>query len=306
MRIVFMGSAALAVPSLKKLVQAREHDVVGIITQPDRPAGRKRLLTPCPVNVFASSMNLMICTPEKISCDQMIEQIQDWQPDLIVVVAYGQYIPKRLISIAPHKAINVHPSLLPMYRGAAPIQWALINGDTHTGVSIINVAEKMDAGEIFKQETVYIDESDTAATLHDRCADVGARLLLETIDDIASGSVAPYAQDESNVVEVRKLSKADGVIDWNQPAAMIHNRIRAFDPWPGSRCTLPSGELLSVWRAVCVDGEGVPGEVLDDALTIATAGGALRLLEVQLAGGKRMPADVFLRGRPLQKGTRFV
>ena len=306
MRIVFMGSAALAVPSLQLLVQRAEHEVVGVITQPDRPAGRKRLLTPCPVKAVASSMNLTICTPEKISCDEMVEQIQDWQPDLMVVVAYGQYIPKRILSVAPHEAINVHPSLLPTYRGAAPIQWALINGDAQTGVSIITVTEKMDAGEILKQETLDIDEADTAATLHDRCADLGARLLLETIDDMASGSIASYAQDESKVVEVRKLNKADGIIDWNQSAKMIHNRIRAFDPWPGSRCTLPSGEVLSVWKAVCVDGEGMPGEVLDDALTIAAAEGALRLLEVQLAGGKRMQADVFLRGKPLQKGAMFV
>lgn len=306
MRIVFMGSAALAVPSLMQLAQHTEHEVVGVITQPDRPAGRKRLLTPCPVKAVATSMNLKVCTPEKIACDEMVELMQDWKPDLLVVVAYGQYIPKRLISIAPHEAINVHPSLLPIYRGAAPIQWALINGDVQTGVSIITVAEKMDAGEILKQETLAIDETDTAATLHDRCADLGARLLVETIDDIASGSITSYAQDESKVVEVRKLTKGDGIINWHQPAVAIHNRIRAFDPWPGSRCTLPSGEVLSIWKAVCIDGEGMPGEVLDDVLTIATAKGALRLLEVQLAGGKRMRAEVFLHGRSLQKGTVFV
>ncbi len=305
MRIVFMGSAPLALPSLQQLVQKTDHEVVGVITQPDRPAGRKRLLTPCPVKAVASSMNLRVCTPEKISCDEMVELMQNWQPDLLVVVAYGQYIPKSLISIAPYEAINLHPSLLPAYRGAAPIQWALINGDAQTGVSIIKVAEKMDAGEILKQETLDIDETATAATLHDLCADLGARLLLETIDDIAAGTIVSYAQDESKVVEVRKLNKADGIIDWHQPAVAIHNRIRAFDPWPGSRCTLPSGEILSVWKAVCIDGEGLPGEVLDDALTIATARGALRLLEVQLAGGKRMQADIFLHGRLLQKGMMF-
>ena len=306
MRIVFMGSAALALPSLMQLDQQAEHEVVGVITQPDRPAGRKRFLTPCPVNVAASSMNLKVCTPEKISSDEMVEQMQDWKPDLLVVVAYGQYIPKRLISIASYKAINLHPSLLPVYRGAAPIQWALINGDVQTGVSIITVAEKMDAGDILKQEAMTIYETDTAATLHDRCAELGARLLLDTIDDIATGSITSYAQDESKVVQVRKLNKADGIIDWHQPAVNIYNRIRAFDPWPGSRCKLPSGEVLSIWKAVCVDGEGIPGEVLDDALTIATAKGALRLLEVQLAGGKRMQTEVFLHGRSLQKGTVFV
>ena len=133
MRIVFIGSAALALPSLMQLDQKAEHEVVGVITQPDRPTGRKRFLTPCPVNVVASSMNLKVCTPEKISSDEMAELMQDWKPDLLVVVAYGQYIPKRLISIAPYKAINLHPSLLPVYRGAAPIQWALINGDVQTG-----------------------------------------------------------------------------------------------------------------------------------------------------------------------------
>ena len=204
----------------------------------------------------------------------------------MVVVAYGQYIPKRLISIAPYKAINLHPSLLPIYRGAAPIQWALINGDVQTGVSIITVAEKMDAGDILKQEAITIYETDTAATLHDRCAELGARLLLDTIDDIASGSITSYAQDESKVVEVRKLTKGDGIINWHQPAVNIHNRIRAFDPWPGSRCKLPSGEVLSIWKAVCIDGEGMPGEVLDDVLTIATAAGAFALIGSSISGRK--------------------
>ncbi|MCK4565593.1 MAG: methionyl-tRNA formyltransferase, partial [Verrucomicrobia bacterium] len=286
-------------------LDSRDVDLVGVVSQPDRPAGRKRQPTPCPLKAFAEKNELSVMTPDKIGNPESVKALATLQPDLFVVVAYGQYIPARVIDLAPHEAINVHPSLLPKYRGSAPIQWAIANGDAMTGVSIIAVAKKMDAGDILRQETYPIASDDTSQSLHNKLALLGAELLLEAIDDICAGTVSRTAQDEAHVVEIRKLAKADGEIDWAQPAATIRNRIRAFDPWPGSTCKLPNGEVLKVWRAECVDGEGLPGELLDDQLLVATGGGALRLSEIQPSGKKRMPAASFLNGHPVPAGSRL-
>lgn len=302
MRIVFMGSAELAVPSLKAILDAGTDEVVGTVSQPDRPAGRKRVLTPCPLKAFADGQGLHVLTPEKIGGPEAVEALAALQPDLFVVVAYGQYIPQRVIGLARHEAINVHPSLLPKYRGSAPIQWAILNGDTETGVSIIYLAKKMDAGDILRQETYPLGDDETSATLHDKLAGFGAGLLLKAIDDIRNGTVTRSVQDESQMVEIRKLTKGDGEIDWALPAKEIRNRIRAFDPWPGSFCKLPNGDPLKVWKAELAEGQAKPGELLDDRLLVATGGGALRLVEVQPVGKKRMPASAFLNGSPLGKG----
>lgn len=301
MRIVFMGSAELSVPSLAAILDAGLDEVVGVVSQPDRPAGRNRALTPCPLKAFAESRGLWVMVPEKIGDPASVAALAALKPDLLVVVAYGQYIPQRVIALAPCEAINVHPSLLPKYRGAAPIQWTLINGDTETGVSIIYLAKAMDAGDIIRQERFPVLSDDTSGSLHDRLAREGALLLLKAIDDIRNGCVSRTAQDEAGVVAVRKLAKEDGAIDWSLPAAAIRNRIRAFDPWPGSYCTLPGGEVLKVWSAQTEPGSGRPGEVLDDRLAVATGAGILRLLEVQPPGKKRMAAAAFLNGFPLAK-----
>ena len=302
MRIVFMGSAELAIPSLRAILDRRDDEVVGVVSQPDRPAGRKRVPTPCPLKAFAEEQSLPVMVPEKIGEPESVKNLEALQPDLIVVVAYGQYIPARVINLAPHKAINVHPSLLPKYRGSAPIQWAIANGDELTGVSIIDVAQKMDAGDILRQETYPVGSDDTSLTLHNKLAVFGAELLLKAIDDIRNGTACRTPQDEAKAVEIRKLAKEDGKIDWTQPAAIIRNRIRAFDPWPGSTCKLPDGETLKVWRAELEGGSGEPGEVLDDQLLVATGDAALRLTEIQPAGKKRMPAASFLNGHPVEKG----
>jgi methionyl-tRNA formyltransferase len=306
MRIVFMGSAGLSIPSLQAILDAGKDEVVGVVSQPDRPAGRKRILTPCPLKAFAQEQGLNILTPEKIGDPETVSLLASLNPDLFVVVAYGQYIPSRVIALAPHEAINVHPSLLPKYRGSAPIQWAIANGDETTGVSIIYLAPKMDAGDILRQETYPIGASDSSAVLHDKLADFGAGLLLKAIDDIRSGTISRTVQDEEQVVEVRKLTKEDASIDWGLPAHVIRNRIRAFDPWPGSTCVLPGGGVLKVWRAELVDRPGgLPGEVLDEDLVVATGEGALRLLEVQPAGKTRMPVSAFLNGCPISPGERL-
>ncbi|MDF7806598.1 methionyl-tRNA formyltransferase [Pontiellaceae bacterium B12219] len=302
MRIIFMGSAALAVPSLRSILENVRDEVVGVVSQPDRPAGRKRLLTPCPLKAFADEQQLNVLTPEKIGEPESVAALAALKPDLLVVVAYGQYIPQRVIQLARHEAINVHPSLLPKYRGSAPIQWAILNGDQETGVSIIYLAKKMDAGDILKQKRYPLGADETSETLHDKLAEVGAGLLLEAIDDIANGTVERTVQDESAVVEIRKFTKEDGAIDWSLPAEVLRNRIRAFDPWPGSFCKLPNGDLLKIWKAEHSAENGAPGELLDDQLLVATGEGALRLTEVQPVGKKRMPSASFLNGFPVAKG----
>jgi methionyl-tRNA formyltransferase len=306
MRIVFMGSAELAIPSLQAILNAGQDEVVGVVTQPDRPAGRKRMLTPCPLKAFAEQQDLYVMTPEKIGSAESVKALSELQPDLFVVVAYGQYIPGRVIELAPKRAINVHPSLLPKYRGSAPIQWAILNGDKETGVSIIYLAPKMDAGDILRQESWPIDAADTSATLHDKLAVFGAGLLQKAIGDIRNDTVSQTVQDERLAVDVRKLSKEDGAIDWTLPAEAIRNRIRAFNPWPGTYCRLPDNEQLKVWQAEVEPApEGCAGELLDDRLLVATGSGALRLTEVQPAAKKRMTASSFLNGHPLEKGDRL-
>ena len=303
MRLVFMGSAELAIPSLRAILEAGKDEVVGVVSQPDRPAGRKRKLAPNPLKAFAQERNLPCHLPEKIGESTSVEQLKRWNPDLFVVVAYGQYIPSQIIQLAPHEAINLHPSLLPKYRGAAPIQWALLNGDSTTGASIITLAKKMDAGDILHQETLPISPDDTSATLHEKLAQLGANLLLETIDAIRAGTISRRPQNEAEAVEIRKLSKEDAPINWTHSATQIRNQIRALDPWPGTTCKLPSGETLKIWEATQEEGAGKPGELLDDQLLVATGHQALRLLEIQPSGKKRMPASAFLNGHPLQRGS---
>jgi methionyl-tRNA formyltransferase len=305
MRIVFMGSAELAVASLEAILKNTADEVVGVVSQPDRPAGRKRKLTPCPLKAFAEKNDLNVLTPEKIGSPESVEVLSALKPDLFVVVAYGQYIPSRIIALAKYEAINVHPSLLPKYRGSAPIQWAISNGDEVTGVSIIYLAQKMDAGDIIRQETYPIVLDDTSLVLHDKLAVFGAKLLAGAIEDIRNDTVSRTVQDEAAVVEIRKLNKSDGAIDWSLPAEIIRNRIRAFDPWPGSACILPDGEVLKVWAAECVNASGAPGEVLDGELLVATGQGALRLIELQPAGKKRMTASSFLNGLAVPVGSRL-
>lgn len=303
MRIIFMGSAQLAVPCLKAILESGQDEVVGVVSQPDRPAGRKRVLTPCPLKGYADDQELNVMTPEKIGEAEAVQALEDLKPDLLVVVAYGQYIPQRVIHLAKHQAINVHPSLLPKYRGSAPIQWAILNGDKETGVSIIYLAKKMDAGDIIRQECYPLGDEETSATLHDKLAELGAELLLGAIDDIRTGTVTRTEQDETRMVEVRKLTKKDGEIDWSLPAVEIRNRIRAFDPWPGSFCTLPHGDPLKVWAASVEEGVGErPGTLLDEQLLVLTGEQALRLTEVQPVGKKRMPSASFLNGSALRKG----
>lgn len=310
MRIVYMASARIALPALRRLQDADGIEVCAVVTQPDRPKGRRQVMTPTPVKVAADELGLSVLAPEKVGADETVTALTALAPELVVVVAYGQYIPGKVLAIPSRGAINLHPSLLPMYRGAAPIQMAIANGDAETGVSVIDVAREMDAGDIYLQEVVPIDSDDTAETLEIRLAEVGAALILETVRGIEAGTVRRTPQPTEGVTVVQRLTKEDGRIDWHQPAKVIRDRIRGFTPWPGTFCSLaPDGEqTLKVLQAGVVEGAGEPGVILRvtaDGPVVAAGRDALLLREVQPSGKKRMEGGAFLRGHPMRPGDRL-
>jgi methionyl-tRNA formyltransferase len=308
MRVVFFGSAAIGFPLLEALLASAQDEVAAVVTQPDRPAGRKQQLTPCPVKSFAQERGLPVLSPEKVK--DCLPELSVLNADLFVVVAYGQYIPPSVLDIPEHGAINLHPSLLPKYRGSSPIQWALANGDTVTGVTILYVSEKMDAGDIILQRDVQIGPDDTAETLEPVLAAAGAELLMQAVEQIRAGNVLRHPQNDMYASEVRKLTKEDGRIDWTMSAETLRNRIRGFTPWPGCFCELPDGSRLKILKtAVEVCTGGFPGEILEaeGAGPLVAAGEeALRLIEVQPSGKCAMDGASYLRGYPMPKGMRLV
>lgn len=311
MRVVFFGSAPIGFPLLDALLASPADDVVAVVTQPDRPVGRKLKMTACPVKDVALSKGLNVLCPEKVGSSESIAALKELEADLFVVVAYGQYIPSAVLELPVNGSINMHPSLLPKYRGASPIQWAIANGDEITGVTILYVSEKMDAGDMVLQTEVPIRPEDNAATMESALAQEGAALLMEAIEQIRSGTVSAQPQDDAEATEVRKLTKADGRIDWNLPAFVLNNRIRAFVCWPGCFCEAParSGmQRIRVLAARVEDGAGRPGEVLEAAgegPLVATRQGALRLLRIQPAGKNVMDGSAYLRGYPLEPGCHL-
>ena len=311
MRVVFFGSASIGFPLLDALLASSADDVVAVVTQPDRPVGRKLKLTACPVKELAQEKGLNVLCPEKIGSEESLTALKDLVPDLFVVVAYGQYIPQAVLALPANGSINLHPSLLPKYRGSSPIQWALVNGDTATGVTILYVSQKMDAGDIILQREVPIRPEDNAITLEPILAQAGAALMMEAVEQIRAGTVNAQPQDEAAAIEVRKLVKEDGRLDWTLPASVLNNRIRAFIAWPGCFCEAPvrSGmQRLKVLEARVESGSGEPGVVLDvsdEGPMVATGDGALRLLSVQPAGKNIMDGAAYLRGYPLEPGSRL-
>ena len=310
MRIIFMASAPIALPSLRRLSEAEGVDLCAVVTQPDRPKGRRQAMTPTPVKAKARELGLPVLTPDNVGAHESVAALTALAPGLIVVAAYGQYIPARVLGFPLHGAINLHPSLLPKYRGAAPVQMAIANGETETGVSIIDVAREMDTGDILLQEVVPINIDDTAETLEGRLAEVGAGLILEAVRRIEEGRVTRTPQRDADATMVYRLTKEDGRIDWHLPADIIRNRIRGFTPWPGTFCGMaPEGEtILKVLWAEVVDGNGDPGTVLrltGAGPVVATGGDALLLREVQPQGKKRMDGGAFLRGHPMKLGDRL-
>jgi methionyl-tRNA formyltransferase len=305
MRVVFIGSGELACPVLKALIENPADSVVAVVTQPDRPSGRRLHLAPCPVKAFVAGRGLNVMSVENASAPEMVEKFSALLPDLIVVVDFGQFLKKNVLAVPNLGAINVHPSLLPKYRGAAPIQWAVANGETETGVTVLYVTEKMDAGDIILQEKISIHDEDTALMLEPKLAEVGAVLSIRALDLIREGRVIRKPQNESQVTFAHKLKKEDGRIDWPQPATVIRNRIRGFVPWPGCFCEVPdgSGHMLRILKARVEPARRVPGMVLElsgGGPLVACGEDALRLLEVQPEGKKPMSGEAYLCGHKMK------
>lgn len=305
LRIVFMGTPDIACPTLQALAGAPDFSVVGVVAQPDKPKGRDLKLQPPPVKELAARLGLPVFQPERARHAAFLEQLRELRPDLLAVLAYGQILPQAVLDVPPHGCLNVHTSLLPRWRGAAPIQWAILEGDAETGVTIMRMDAGLDTGGIVATRRTPIAPEDNAQTLHDRLAVLGAELLTQTIPRYVAGELPPQPQPVDGVTYARKLTKEDGRLDWAQPARALHHRLRAFTPWPGAFTFLPAQPrplLLKVWRAETAAGSGPPGRVLAAdklGIVVACGEGALRLLEVQREGSRRMTAAEFLAGHPL-------
>lgn len=303
MRIVFMGTPDFAVPSLQALLGAG-HEVCAVYTQPDKPQGRKQVLTPPPVKVLAQEHHIPVYQPLSFKGADAQAQLRVLEPEVIIVVAYGKLLPKAVLDIPPRGCINVHGSLLPRWRGAAPIQWSVIAGDQKAGVTTMQMAEGLDTGDMLLTYETEVGARETAGKLFDRLAQAGAELLVETLDKL--DTITPTPQDDSQSCYAHMLDKQMAVIDWSKTAHEIDCLIRGLNPWPVALTTL-DGARLKVYAAQPVSGAGKPGEVLEgDAkrgLVVACGEGALMLEEIQLVGGKRMKCADFLRGHAVPKGT---
>ncbi|MDQ0285783.1 methionyl-tRNA formyltransferase [Desulfofundulus luciae] len=307
MRVVFMGTPGFAVPALKALVGAG-YPVVGVVTQPDRPKGRGKKIQPSPVKQAALHMGLPVLQPVRVRDAAFVEQLKQLGPEVIVVAAFGQILPPSILHLPPRGCINIHASLLPRYRGAAPIHRAIMNGERETGVTIMLMDEGLDTGDILLQQAVVINEADNAGAIHDRLAQLGAELLLQTLNLLKQGRLHPRPQEDSLATYAPPLTREDEIIDWERPARDLYNQIRGLDPWPGAR-TWWGEKVLKVWRAGVKEEAApkgaLPGQVIaaGEELVVATGRGCLSLQEVQLQGGRRLPVAEFLRGHPLAPGT---
>jgi methionyl-tRNA formyltransferase len=302
-RVIYMGTAPIAVPALTALAAQNDVEVVAVCTQPDRPSGRKRKLTPSPVKVRALELGLTVLDPEKIG--EVESELAALKPNLGIVFAYGQYLPRAIFDLPTLGSINFHPSRLPEYRGASPIQSTLLDGKTESALSVLQVGAKMDAGDLWLQKEVKIFPEDTSETLQDRFGQLAGEVLPELLDGLRSGRLTRTPQDESRVIECGKISKADGGIDWTKPAEQLWNQIRAFQPWPGAFFPLEERGLVKIQRARVEAESGTPGEVLEGTgggPLIACGEGALRLLILQPPGKRPMAGADFLRGHPLPPG----
>lgn len=306
MRVVFMGTPEFAVPTLRALLHS-PYQIVGVVTQPDRPKGRGQKLTPPPVKQLAVQHGLPILQPPKMKDPAFLAALTTWKPDVIVVVAFGRILPKSVLDLPPKGCINVHASLLPKYRGAGPIQWAIIRGERETGITTMLMDEGMDTGAILLQEPVPIAPEDTAGTLSAKLADVGARVLIETLDRLEKGMLVPRPQDQSQASLAPLLKKEDGLLDWKLPAVELANRVRGLTPWPGAYTFLGDDRWV-IWKAVVLDRPTAPAppgtiiEVAKEGLLVATGSGALRITELQPANSRRMTVAEYLAGHRLVPG----
>ncbi len=316
MRLIFMGTPDFAVPSLKALAAAG-HRITGVVTQPDRPKGRGRLPAPPPVKTAAREAGLKVLQPEKIKMPEFIETLKQLSPELIAVAAFGQLLPREILALPSHGCINVHASLLPKYRGAAPIHWAVINGETETGVTVMQMETGLDSGDIILSGKIPIMPADTTGTVHDKLAVLGAELLVKAVGLIAAGKAPRLPQDHRQASFAPLLTKAVERIDWTKKPSEIGNLVRGLNPWPGAY-TLLGDKVLKVWQARPCSSEEIPGPLFDPArkqagevlgllpgggLAVAAGGGCIALTEVQAAGSRRMSAADFVCGRAIPAGT---
>jgi methionyl-tRNA formyltransferase len=297
MRIVFIGTGEIGVPTLRALEKS-EHELVGVVTQPDKPVGRAQKITAPPIKTAAAGSKMSILQPARIKDSQAIDQIRALAPDVIVVMAYGQILPRAVLEIPKIVCLNLHASLLPRWRGAAPIQAAIAAGDQETGMTVMYMDEGLDTGDILLQRKIDISPSETGATLHDRLAQIAPEALRESLRLLASGNAPRVPQDKALATYAPKLNREAGRINWNETAAAIERKIRAYYPWPGAFTDFKDRKL-KIFSVSIVDLRGTPGAILgkDNELVIATADGALSLTEVQLEGKRRMSTAEFLRGR---------
>lgn len=297
LRVLFAGTPEFALPPLQALMD-EGCEIVAVLTQPDRPAGRGKRLRASPVKQLALENKLDVLQPQSLKDPGWQEKLAELQPDLMIVVAYGLMIPARLLALPPHGCWNIHASLLPRWRGAAPIQRAIESGDEQTGVCIMQMEVTLDTGPVYQCLTTPIGSQDTAASLHDRLADLGAQALTNCIRMLVKGELPQAAvQDESRAVYAHKLSKAEAELDWNQPADVLQRRVQAFNPWPVAWCEI-DGQRLRIWKAEVVDdiAENAPGFVFADrhSMVINTAKRSLKILELQRPGGQRVTVEQFL------------
>jgi methionyl-tRNA formyltransferase len=319
MRIVFMGSAEFACEPLKRLAKGEIGNVVVAVTQPDRPSGSGLAVLPCPTRECALALRIPTLTPGNVNDHASVEAIRSLDPDIIVVVAYGQILKPAILKIPPLGCVNIHGSLLPKYRGAAPIQWAIANGEQCTGVTAMFMNERMDAGDIILQRKIEIAPNDNAGTLHEKLAKESGLALVDALTTIAGNNPSRTPQVETEATYAPKLKKEDGRIEWTRPAEEIYNRIRAFNPWPTCFChrkerpgaarARANALVLRVLRSAVEQGNGRPGEVLDvegEGPLVAAGKSAVRLLEVQPVGKKVMSGAAFICGHDLQKGDMLI
>lgn len=308
MRIIFMGTPDFSVPALKALVEAG-HDVIAVVTQPDKPKGRGKEVQMPPVKEQALEYNIPVYQPVKARAPEFVKLLSDLAPDVMVVAAFGQLLPKSILDIPKHGCINIHASLLPKYRGASPIQYAVINGEKESGITTMMMAEALDTGDMLDQAKVTLDLKETGGSLHEKLSQIGGSLILKTLNKLEDKTAVRIPQDESKFTYVGMIKKTMGDIDWSMEADVIERLIRGLNPWP-SAYTGWNGKVIKIWEADVVDKEyaGAIGEVVEvgkDCLVVKTGKGGLSIKELQMQGKKRMDIGAFLRGYQIAEGTVF-
>ena len=309
MKLIFMGTPDFAVNTLKELINSR-HSVEAVVTQPDKPKGRSDRLCPSPVKEEAIRAGIPVLQPEKMRSDETFNALASYNADAIIVVAYGKIIPRNILELPKHGCINVHASLLPKYRGAAPIQWAVLDGEESSGVTIMQMDEVLDTGDIIAQSEILLDKKETSESLFEKLSIEGGRLLLRTLDDIEAGTAQRKPQPKASTTEyARMITKADGLVDWSKSAEQIERLVRGMNSWPGAY-TFADGKNVKIWDCDIIkeNTDKIPGTVTcadKHALTVQTGKGQIKINELQLQGKKRMTFDAFLRGCKWEAGMSF-